>query len=382
MSKARMVARFLEGSWRREYPALSVTAQDVACIAPLLIGSGAAALGWRRVKATPALRDCAEAQDLCQSGRILALEDSRHDQALEYVATLLNNVGVEPLIVKGWAVAQFYGARYLRAYGDFDICPRPRQYTLALETLSCHSLPQFSNPVDPGLSEKLFVDCRPYAKVCTVDLHRNFTTEYMPSVETLFARSSSVRVGAGTVRLLALEDHLRLVIMHFLRHGAWRPAGLCDVAAMVEAIPANFDWKLCLSDDKVVAGWIGATIMLAHRLLGCRLDAVPFGVRADPPLWFERAALREWEAPYASRFMTLASGSFLKRLGDFLPWLYRAWPSPIAALVHLHSPADSKLHLPRQTAVYIVKGGSRLQRYMRTSRRHILERAGKLLDAS
>jgi hypothetical protein len=70
---ARLLASFLNGSWRRECPPLSLTPAEVARAAPLLIGSGAAALGWRRIKDTPALKGCAEAQELCQSGQILAL---------------------------------------------------------------------------------------------------------------------------------------------------------------------------------------------------------------------------------------------------------------------------------------------------------------------
>ncbi len=134
---------------------------------------------------------------------------------------------------------------------------------------------------------------------CTVDLHKNFgAAAHMPPIETLHARSTPAKAGSADIRLLAFEDHLRFVVTHLLVHGAWRPSGLCDVAAMVEAIPPDFDWALCLGDDEVVAGWIGATIMVAHRLLGCRLDTVPPTLRVDPPPWFERAVLREWEAPY------------------------------------------------------------------------------------
>ena len=85
-----------------ECPPLSLTPAEVARAAPLLIGSGAAALGWRRIKDTPASKGCAEAQELCQSGQILALEDARLDGALEFVATRLNEVGIIPLIAKRW----------------------------------------------------------------------------------------------------------------------------------------------------------------------------------------------------------------------------------------------------------------------------------------
>ena len=242
---ARLLASFLNGSWRRECPPLSLTPAEVARAAPLLIGSGAAALGWRRIKDTPALKGCAEAQELCQSGQILALEDARLDGALEFVATRLNEVGIVPLIAKGWAVAHFYSARYLRAYGDFDLCAPAGRYELARATL-LRLTPTRSPESD---MDDIFVDCGPDLGVCTIDLHKNFdATAYTPPVETLHARSTPAKAGSADIRLLAFEDHLRFVIMHLLKHGAWRPSGLCDVAAMVEAVPPDFDWDLCLGE--------------------------------------------------------------------------------------------------------------------------------------
>ena len=172
----------------------------------------------------------------------------------------------------------------------------------------------------------------------------------MPPVETLHARSTPAKAGSADIRLLAFEDHLRFVIMHLLKHGAWRPSGLCDVAAMVEAVPPGFDWDLCLGNDPVAAGWIGATIMLAHRLLGCRLDTTPPAVRADPPAWFERAVLREWEAPYAGRFRSVAASALAKNPGEFLHWLRVRWPTPVAALIEARSPVNTPRCLPDQVA--------------------------------
>ena len=187
---ARLLASFLNGSWRRQCPPLSLTPAEVARAAPLLIGSGAAALGWRRIKDTPALKGCAEAQGLCQSGQILALEDARLDGALEFVATRLNEVGIVPLIAKGWAVADFYSSRYLRAYGDFDLCAPAGRYELARATL-LRLTPTRSPESDMG---GMFVDCGPDLGGCTIDLHKNFdATAYTPPVETLHARSSRLK---------------------------------------------------------------------------------------------------------------------------------------------------------------------------------------------
>jgi hypothetical protein len=345
---ARRLACFLYGSWRRDCPPLSLTPAEVARVAPLLIGSGAAALGWRRIRDTPALKDCPEAQELCQSGRILALEDARLDGALEFVATRLNEVGIDPLIAKGWAVAHFYSSRYLRAYGDFDLCAPPGRYELAQETLRRLTPPGFS-AAEAG---DILVDCGPDFGHGTVDLHKNFGAAHMPPVETLHARSTPAKAGSADIRLLAFEDHLGFVVTHLLVHGAWRPSGLCDVAAMVEAIPPDFDWALCLGDDEVVAGWIGATIMVAHRLLGCRLDTVPPALRVDPPPWFERAVLREWEAPYAGRFRSIAASGLAKHPGQFLHWLRVRWSNPVETLIEARLPVNSPRRLANQAAIF------------------------------
>ncbi|MFZ2108527.1 MAG: nucleotidyltransferase family protein [Roseiarcus sp.] len=345
---ARLLASFLNGSWRRECPPLCLTPAEVARAAPLLIGSGAAALGWRRIKDTPALKGCAEAQELCQSGQLLALEDSRLDRALEFVAARLNEVGIAALIAKGWAVAHFYSSRYLRAYGDFDLCAPPGRYELAHETLRRLTPPGFS-AAETG---DIFVDCGPDLGHCTVDLHKNFGAAHMPAIEALHARSTRAKAGSADIRLLAFEDHLRFVVTHLLVHGAWRPSGLCDVAAMVEAIPPDFDWALCLGDDEVVARWIGATIMLAHRLLGCSLDAVPPALRVDPPAWLERAVLREWEAPYPGRFRSVAASGLAKHPGQLLHWLRVRWPNPVEALIEARLPVNSPRRLAHQAAIF------------------------------
>ena len=75
---ARLLAYFLNGSWRRECPPLSLTPTEVARAAPLLIGSGAAALGWRRVKETPALKGIIE-QKAVVAGFEQEMEDRQGD---------------------------------------------------------------------------------------------------------------------------------------------------------------------------------------------------------------------------------------------------------------------------------------------------------------
>ena len=200
MPNARLLASFLNGSWRRECPPLSLTPAEVARATPLLIGSGAAALGWRRIKDTPALKGCAEAQELCQSGQILALEDARLDGALEFVATRLNEAGIVPLIAKGWAVGHFYSSRYLRAYGDFDLCAPAGRCELARATLLRLTLAR--SPESD--MDDIFVDCGPRSRAVS---HRIESIQGIPkSILLSFTRGAWWAKEAAT---MALSDDLR-----------------------------------------------------------------------------------------------------------------------------------------------------------------------------
>jgi hypothetical protein len=50
-----------------------------------------------------------------------------------------------------------------------------------------------------------------------------------------------VELNGAKIRILGAEDHLRLLCLHLLKHGAWRPLWLCDVAAALESRPSSFD---------------------------------------------------------------------------------------------------------------------------------------------
>ena len=47
------VAMLLYGAWRQDPPELESSAEDLDAVTPQLLGSGAAALGWRRISVTP-----------------------------------------------------------------------------------------------------------------------------------------------------------------------------------------------------------------------------------------------------------------------------------------------------------------------------------------
>jgi len=119
---------------------------------------------------------------------------------------MLRQAAVEPLLVKGWAAAALYPDLGLRPFGDIDLLIRPRELETARTALRVEA-----------------------TRDCLVDLHLRFSELKGRSIDDLFARSRLVALERGQVRVLAAEDHLALLAIHLLKHGAWRPLWLCDV---------------------------------------------------------------------------------------------------------------------------------------------------------
>src|SRR5262249_49707651 len=111
----------------------------------------------------------------------------------------------------------------------------------------------------------------------------------------LVARAEMARLHDQTVRIPGPEDHLRLLALHALRHGVYRPIWLVDLAVAVEARPPWFDWARCLGTDARRADWVTCAVGLAGRLLGARVEGTPAVARvATLPAWLIQAILRSW----------------------------------------------------------------------------------------
>jgi hypothetical protein len=175
--------------------------------------------------------------------------------------------GVEPILIKGWSSARHYPEAGLRPCGDVDLCVPAEQLPIAVTALSGAPLP------------------------CTVDLHADVPDLEERSWGAVLSRSRLMPLGDVPVRLLGPEDELRLLCLHLVRHGMARPLWLCDVAACVESLPADFDWDLCLAGRPHLARWVTCVIGLARTLLDAQAAAAPQG---SVPTWVERAVLWCW----------------------------------------------------------------------------------------
>ncbi|MCH8934562.1 MAG: nucleotidyltransferase family protein [Gemmatimonadetes bacterium] len=318
----KLVASVLAGAWRASPPPPPSSLSPAALIevTPLLLGTGAGGLGWWRVRSSE-LRTSTAAHELRQAYRLYTLQARRQEPQIVQAITLLRSAGVEPLLVKGWAVARLYPERGLRPYGDIDLCVPPEQHAVALAALAA-----------------------PAAETVVVDLHKGLPELHRPSLDDVYERSQLVPLGDVDVRILGPEDHLRYMCIHMLRHGAYRALWLCDIAVVLESLPQDFDWEYLLQGDRRHAGWVASTVCLAHQLLGARLDGIPVAERARHlPRWFVPSVLSQWSIEEHYMASPSMAYSFLHP-AQLLGALRLRWPNPIQATVGVGGPFNE---LPR-----------------------------------
>jgi hypothetical protein len=284
----------------------------------LLLKSGAAGLAWRKIRDSD-LRHSGPARQFQAAYRSQSLAAALHERRLKQVIPVLRNLGAEPLLVKGWAIARLYPEPGLRPYCDMDLCVSPAHHAAAAAAVKIREI-----------------------QACAVDLHVGFGKFYERDEDHIFERSRLVKLGDLDVRVLGVEDDLRFLCLHLLRHGAARPLWLVDVAVLLESRPADFDWDRCLSGSRRHADWVACALGLAHRVLGARLEGIPVDARAKRlPRWLLPPVLKEWGTPCESPRQVAA---YLGRPILLSRELLNHWPNPIQATMTVHGPIN---HLPR-----------------------------------
>ena len=323
------VAEFLAGSWRNVQTNPEISVEELGLIAPLLLKSGAGGLAWWRIRGG-ALSETAAGLEFNSAYRLHSLQTAIHKSNLIDAVSLLNDSGVVPVLVKGWAVARLYPEEGLRPFGDIDLCITADKYETAKSRLSIEDIRKYS-----------------------VDLHEGFRKLDPMSVDELMSRTECVTLGSARFRLLGAEDQLRILCTHFLRHSAWRPLWLCDIATVVEALPTGFDWDRCLSRYKRESDWVLCAIGLANRLLGARIEDTPAAKRArELPRWLVEGVMRNWDRPFPENYPPLSYAppiaTYLHNPTGLLKALRKRWPDPIEATIRLRGPMNEMPRLPYQ----------------------------------
>jgi hypothetical protein len=326
-ARGRQQASVLRGAWRARPDAEGLDAVDLLEASRLLLRNGSGGLAWWRAQSSEALRPLLK--PLHDAFGIHALHAAVLEAKIPAAFDRLRARGIEPLLGKGWAVARLYPRPGLRPYGDIDLYVRRedgRAARAALEEPGREALPV---DLHGGLAE---LDDRRFGEVC--------------------ARSQVVGLGGSEVRIFGPEDQLRLLALHLLRHGAWRPLWLCDVALVLEGRSAAFDWECFASGDPVRTDAAVCALRLAHEVLGASLDGVPAAVRQRRlPSWLVPAVLSQWGdgtfEPHGTRTPMAAE---LRRPRRLFRALRVRWPNAVEATIGRRGPFNELPRLPFQIA--------------------------------
>ena len=330
-SRGELVAALLAGSWRKQPGELKLSPSDLTTITPLLLQSGAGALAWRRLR-NSALADLPDVAELQQAYRLHAIQAAVHETNIKDVLKLLRSAEVEPLLVKGWAIACQYPENGLRPYGDIDLCVHPTDYAKAREVLR-----------DAG-------DRYP------VDLHKGTGSLDRHDWDKLFSRSQLLPLDEALVRVLTPEDHFRVLCFHLLRHGVERPIGLCDIAVALEARSSNFNWSMCLGKTQKHAEWIRSVMGLARELLDANLGQLPFPIQEQQPNWIVKTVLKAWGQSFSNHFTQQAPMDFYAHHPRGLVQALAArWPTPIVGTFGVGGSFNRLPRFPYQLGYLVVR---------------------------
>lgn len=192
--------------------------------------------------------------------------------ALKAFALFRDN-GIEPVLIKGLAAAAFYPETVFRSSVDMDLAVCRDDFARA-----------------EAVARSLAADG------LAIDLHRELRHLDTVDWQDLFENSRSIDTGNGTYRVLRPEDHLRVLIVHWLTDGGGNKQRLWDIYYAVSNREPDFDWDRFLhSVSAKRRRWLVCTLGLAHRYLGLDLAGTPIAQEAtDLPAWLTKRVEYEW----------------------------------------------------------------------------------------
>jgi hypothetical protein len=235
---------------------------------------------------------------------------------LEKAWKRFEEAGFKPILIKGWAAAQVYPEPSDRLFNDIDLMIEPRRYQEAVSFL--------------GKEDKSGIDLHNCAKIL----------DTLP-FENLLARSRVIKCGKTDVRILCLEDHLRILCVHWLNDGGAKKDKLWDIYYAVENRPNDFDWERCLNAaGNTRRGWVICAIGLAHKYLGLNIEDTPIADEASKiPKWLIKAFEKECESVIELKplyFCLHDKKELWNQIKKRIP------PNPIQATVEMEGEFDDK----------------------------------------
>ena len=229
---------------------------------------------------------------------------------------LMRANGIEPILIKGWAVGRLYPIDRPRVSVDVDLAVSPDDFEKASIILNSGS--------DSSI---------------LVDLHKCFRHFDPRPWGELFDPSILIPVEGAEIRVPSPEDHLRILCGHWLNDGGADRERLWDIYYSVKKRPETFDWDKCLN----AAGperrsWVVYTIAMAHEYLGLPIDDLPMRDELrNFPEWMRETVEREWASGVRLRDLRTCLGDWKllrTQIRKRLP------PNPIQATIEMQKSLD------------------------------------------
>lgn len=325
-----LTAAALRGAWRAAPPPPAIGERELDAVADHLLGNGLGGLAWWAVRSDPGLASSSHAAALQDTFRMQALHRGLHEVKLTKVLGLADDLGLDPLLLKGWSVARRYPSPGLRSCGDVDLAVAAADHDRLQQAL------------DRREHDRDWID---------VDLEHRFLTADATPLRVLVERAITVDVGDRTVRVAGPADQLRLVAVHYLRAGGWHARGLCDVALLLETASADLDWDVVLRDP-LHRQWVTIAAGLAADLLGADLRATPLtGADHAVPPWVREHVLRGFGTPAAAHHSWHAPLRLTLRPSEIGRQVRSRWP-PDGLAVTLHHRRRISARSPRGAQVF------------------------------
>jgi len=270
--------------------------------------------------------------DLSDESKWNMLQLGVHESRISSAFESLRYVGIEPILFKGWAVANLYPRERPRAFNDIDFAISPEQFSSAQQLLR-----------SPGYGH------------LNVDLHRGFRHLDVRPWQEIFVESIVSNVNGTDFRTPSPEDHLRLLCSHWLNDGGADKDRLWDIYYSVERRPQTFDWDKCLNAaGRERRSWVIYTIAIAHEYLGLVIDDLPMRDELRSfPAWMRKTVEGEWNSGVRLRDLHLCFGD---RRELWTQIKKRLPPNPIQATIEMQRSLDDPRRAYFQTRTLVKRG--------------------------
>ncbi len=263
-----------------------------------------------------------QVRPLSDEAKLRLLRHGVAESQIGSVFRIFHDAGLDPILIKGWAAARYYPSPEDRSLGDIDLAFADSEYDAAVAVRNVNSLTR-------------------------TDLHRELRHLDTESWAELHLRSFQCDCAGEPVRILAPEDHLRVICVHWLNDGGAYRERLDDIANLVISTRRSFNWDRCFAPVSATRRrWIMTAVAIAARYTGRDLSFVPFSERFEQvPAWIDVSLRREWESGYRLvplHFVLTDPGALWRQLRKWFP------PNPLQATIELEGELDDAARWPYQ----------------------------------